>query len=88
MEKRHHNWLAIYNEAVVYSGCVLMVMFTDYIKSPEQRHELGYLFIYWLAVTLVTVNFVVLFVDITLSLAKKSKRLRKLQKKKKRLAIE
>lgn len=35
MAYKHHNWLALYNEAVVYCGCLLMIIFTDYVLEPE-----------------------------------------------------
>lgn len=31
MRENYHNWLALYNEAVVYMGTLLMVVFTDYV---------------------------------------------------------
>jgi hypothetical protein len=64
MKKRYHNVLAIYNEVFVYTGCLMMIAFTDYMRDPEVRYELGYVFIYWIAAALLTVNFTVLVYDI------------------------
>jgi hypothetical protein len=69
----HHNWLAIYNEAVVYIGCIMMVAFTDYVTDPEVRYYLGQPYLLWLACVLVLVNFTVLFYDLSHSLIRKFK---------------
>lgn len=64
MDKRHHNWLAVYNESVLYVSSIMLVCFTDFIHSPEDRHELGYMYLYWLTLSLVFVNFIALSYDI------------------------
>jgi hypothetical protein len=57
----------------VYVGCLLMVAFTDFVGNPEDRHEFGYLFLYWIGAMLVSINFLVLFYDILSSIFKSLK---------------
>lgn len=73
MTKQHHNFLAVYNELTVYCGCIFMIAFTDFILSPEARHEHGYHFLYWLGSALVCVNFSFLLFDLLFNGTKKSK---------------
>jgi hypothetical protein len=85
----HHNLLALYNESMVYFGCLLMVAFTDYVVDPEQRYEHGYRYLYqFLGPCLVLVNFSVLLFDLIKASVDKARLKRKLSKKKKKIALQ
>jgi len=76
----HHNLLAIYNESMVYFGCLLMVVFSDYVVDPEQRYEHGYSYLYFFIVPcLVIVNFSVLIFDLLKASVDKARLKRKLK---------
>lgn len=48
MEADQYDFLAIFNEAVLLFCCYLLLLYTDYVGSPELRYEFGKIFLYTL----------------------------------------
>lgn len=86
MDKQHHNWLAVYNELVVYFSCTSLVVFTNYVTNPEVRYDLGYYYLYWICGGLIVVNFVFLTYDLISILVLKVKKRKILKIHKAKLA--
>ena len=45
MEADLYDFLAVFNEAVLLVCCYLLLLYTDYVPSPEMRYEFGNIFL-------------------------------------------
>jgi hypothetical protein len=48
MEADQYDFLAIFNEAVLLIACYMLMLYTEYVPSPEMRYEFGAYFLYLL----------------------------------------
>ena len=48
MDAAHFNFLAVFNEAVLLICAYMLMVYTEYVPSPEMRYEFGKYFLYML----------------------------------------
>lgn len=60
MADRANNFIQVFNESVVLVSEWLMFHFTDYVEDPLKRYELGWYFLYFVAVNVIF-NVLILF---------------------------
>jgi hypothetical protein len=48
MEADQYDFLAVFNESVLLIACYMLLLYTDYVPSPEMRYEFGSYFLYLL----------------------------------------
>ena len=67
MSDKANNFIQIFNEIVVCSCIISLVIFTDFIPNPVDRYEYGYTLLYVVA-TSIGVNVIILVATILISI--------------------
>ena len=67
MSDKANNFIQIFNEIVVCSCIISLVIFTDFIPNPVDRYEYGYTLLYVVA-TSIGVNVIILIATILISI--------------------
>ena len=67
MTDKANNFIQIFNEIVVCFCIISLVIFTDFIPSPVDRYDYGYILLYVIASS-ISVNVVILLATIAISI--------------------
>ena len=86
-ESKKLNFIEIFNEIIFFTAINLMILFSDYLRDPYLKYNLGWGFIS-LIVLQIAVNFILIIVDIALNVIRKLKVLINKSKGKKKLKTE
>ena len=69
MTDKANNFIQIFNEIVVCLCIISLVIFTDFIPSPVDRYDYGYILLYVIASS-ISVNVLILLATIAMSIYK------------------